>query len=795
MANETRLGNNAQQTRLDQSSGVSESAQASVTRLESGVGSTQVTQLDTGVHRQPVDGIRVVVPQSLRNRFHIHKQLPTQGAEADILVAEDNEHGRQVIIKLYRHGIEPKSEVLARISSMAAEHVVQLYEHGKTEDGVWYEIMEYAKYGSLRDLIKKPVPPEQAKAILQELHAALGELHQHQIIHRDLKPENILVRELWPLDLVLTDFGIASINVATQHMTNTSRTAKYAAPEAASGVISPKADWWSLGMIMLEVLLGKTPFDGMSDAVITKHLINHPVRIDGVSDARWTNLLRGLLNRNDEVRWGQNEIGRWLDGEDVAAAMDTDQHFGSETTAKPAYRPYSFAGVSYDKPQALASGLVQHWDEGVKHLARDLILQWFRDEIKDQDAISFLLDLKENRELSADVKLLRLIQRLDPDLPPIWKGIDVSVDGLQAIAQTALSNGKQRQWLWEFRTIGLPEYSHNHLRAVLATLNEWENDIEIGWERLKNAWIKCDRLPEMQMPIRPENAYWLPELILAAFNEQRSKGYQGNLREHQFEDAQQCPWFVELDGENEKDVPTLLLKLAVVGEAVNWVVAKRNEEIRVKKEKWELENSQVLFEKCLSELNELPKWRSITEGKNIISKNSVLFVFICTTFFYPESWSTYYLRDGFGIYFFIFRNTLIFLLLLSGDDVTAIFFGRERNIAKVFIESVILLPILISSWALDVTTHNYSLVFIFLVTACFCLADIYLRSFHIKFLKEHIKAPNLVISGDFYTWLWSDKNLIEKVTSYLGDFGCEKEIIEMYNIKLDEAIKLNNFIK
>ena len=230
MANETRRENKAQPTTRESGS--------APTRLDTS-SQSQATSRDD--QRAPFEGVRVLVPQTLQDRFHIQKQLPTLGAEADILLADDLQHQRRVVIKLYRQGIEPKSEVLAKIAEMAVEHVVQLYDHGQA-DGVWYEVMEYAQFGSLRDLIKKTVPPELAKTILQELHAALNELHHHQIIHRDLKPENILVRELWPLDLMLTDFGIASVNVATQHLTSTSRTAKYAAPEAASGVLSAKAD-------------------------------------------------------------------------------------------------------------------------------------------------------------------------------------------------------------------------------------------------------------------------------------------------------------------------------------------------------------------------------------------------------------------------------------------------------------------------------------------------------------------------------------------------------------------------
>ena len=549
MANETRRENNAQATTRESGS--------ALTRLDT---SSQAQATSRDDQRAPVEGVRVVVPQSLRDRFQIQKQLPAQGAEAEILLADDLQHQRRVVIKLYRQGIEPKSEVLAKIAEMAVEHVVQLYEHGQA-DGVWYEVMEYAQFGSLRDLIKKPISPEQAKCILQELHSALNELHQHQIIHRDLKPENVLVREQWPLDLILTDFGIASVNIATQHLTSTSRTAKYAAPEAASGVLSAKADWWSLGIILLEVLTGKTPFDGMSDAVITKHLMTHPLIPEGVADPRWQQLLLGLLNRNDRVRWGSEEISRWLVGESVTVSKDQESIFisPSQVQTNSHYRPYVFVGENYATPKALAAGLVQYWDDAVKHLSRDLILQWFKEEIKDQDMISFLMDLKEESKLSADIKLLRLVQRLDPSLPPIWKGLDVSLDGILALAHAAQNDAKKREWLWEFRRDALSVFQDVQHKTLIQQINQGEKEFN-------KVWKKIELIRDDNTSLKPEKDSLLPQLILAI----RSDELVAILRK-QFDIASQCTWFSDIGKIETASVPALLAMRVVAKDAEDWV--------------------------------------------------------------------------------------------------------------------------------------------------------------------------------------------------------------------------------
>ena len=88
---------------------------------------------------------------------------------------------------------------------------------------------------------------------------ALGHLHSANVLHRDIKPSNILVRSVDPLDLVLTDFGISSITDLSLHLTSVNRTAAYCAPEALTGVVAKASDWWSVGVIMIELLSGSIP--------------------------------------------------------------------------------------------------------------------------------------------------------------------------------------------------------------------------------------------------------------------------------------------------------------------------------------------------------------------------------------------------------------------------------------------------------------------------------------------------------------------------------------------------------
>ncbi|MDR1621057.1 MAG: protein kinase family protein, partial [Synergistaceae bacterium] len=182
----------------------------------------------------------------------ILEQLPTKGAEADIYLVQA---GRErCVLKLYRHRLEPKLEVLNRVSEMSRNYsqcFVVFRDVGFDEyTGRWYELQEYVPLGSLRD-----VPPETKRSpgfvrdLISELAEAIHCLHLNEIVHCDIKPANVLVRSLAPLDLVLTDFGISSILASdmSQKMTTLKGTPMYWAPEAFSRVIGRPCDWWGLG--------------------------------------------------------------------------------------------------------------------------------------------------------------------------------------------------------------------------------------------------------------------------------------------------------------------------------------------------------------------------------------------------------------------------------------------------------------------------------------------------------------------------------------------------------------------
>lgn len=171
--------------------------------------------------------------------------------------------------------------------------LVGIFEFGQTPEGDAYMVMEFLEGESLRDRIQRaggglgPV----ALRLGRQIASALAAAHQKEIVHRDLKPDNvILVPEpeiQGGVRAKILDFGIAKISAESQVPTAANRTRTgmmmgtpaYMAPEQCrgAGVVDKKADVYSLGVMLFEMISGRRPFiaEGHGD-VIGMHLFVEP---------------------------------------------------------------------------------------------------------------------------------------------------------------------------------------------------------------------------------------------------------------------------------------------------------------------------------------------------------------------------------------------------------------------------------------------------------------------------------------------------------------------------------------
>jgi hypothetical protein len=388
-----------------------------------------------------------LVPGADFGDYQLVSPIPVNSGEADLWRVERRPDRHKFLLKLYRYGIAPKADILQALHHLRHEHVVDLIDSGE-RGGRHYEIQEYIEHGSLANVIKNGgLGEEYVRAVVDELASALSHLHAANVLHRDLKPSNILVRTLQPLDLVLADFGISSISTLSLHYTSLNRTEAYAAPETLSNIVSKASDWWSVGILLIELLTGKHPFAGRDVRQINLHLLTQPVTVPPRISTSFQGLIKGLLTRDYQKRWGSAQVTEWLSGSyDIPVFYETP----SETQHSHRYKPFKFAGKEYYTLPELAVALATNWGEAAKSFGRGYVTKWVTTDVGEHDVANRLQDIAEDAELKdGDQKLAVAVLALNPQLPFTWKGQVVTRDGFVALDMElalALLDSSVPQW-------------------------------------------------------------------------------------------------------------------------------------------------------------------------------------------------------------------------------------------------------------------------------------------------------------------------------------------------------------
>jgi eukaryotic-like serine/threonine-protein kinase len=408
------------------------------TRLEDAFGTGPAGRSSSG-------GFVRGLPPELSAQFTVVNELAA-GAEADVVVADEVTSGRRLVIKLYRRGVVPDEEAVARLAAADHAHVVEIVSRGWA-GGCWCEVLEYCPDGSLRTLMDASTAPS-VTDVVRETGSALQHVHGLSLVHRDLKPENILIRTVSPLDVVLGDFGLVRTLDTSVRWTRAWGTPAYSPPEFDGGEVSAGWDWWSLGMIVAELAGGRHPFqlpDGsmMSDQQIRAALAQRAVDLSAVNDNRARLLCQGLLTRDRRHRWNYQQVTEWLAGGSPRIVADV-----AATPAGRTRRVF-FLGREYDSPAALAQGLQQRWLDGMRQLfqERDANLA---DELERMLRAHHLEEaLRLIGPQSGATKLPRryatLLAEMDPQLEPVYNGLRIAPDGLEAAAmQIIRANGNHQ---------------------------------------------------------------------------------------------------------------------------------------------------------------------------------------------------------------------------------------------------------------------------------------------------------------------------------------------------------------
>ena len=209
---------------------------------------------------------------ALDGRYELH-ELIGEGTFGRVYRGYDRRLARPVAIKVIKpwwaedpdgaESFEREAQLLARVSDPG---IVQIFDVGQAEEGLYF-VTELVEGESLAARLKRggPLAPSDASDIAVQLCRALKHAHAEHIVHRDIKPANVLISARGQVkvgDLGIARLAEGSTDGGTATIVGTPR---YMAPEQASGQpVTPATDVYSAGIVLYEMLAGKTPFGGES---------------------------------------------------------------------------------------------------------------------------------------------------------------------------------------------------------------------------------------------------------------------------------------------------------------------------------------------------------------------------------------------------------------------------------------------------------------------------------------------------------------------------------------------------
>lgn len=284
-----------------------------------------------------------------------------RGGMAEVYKAYQPGVERHVAIKVMHGHLSDNPELVQRfqrearsIGQLQHSHIGRVIDFDVEAD-VSYMVMEYIQGGALDGYLKqkKVLPVDEAVRITLQLADALAYAHQRGMIHRDIKPGNILFSDESHNHALLTDFGIARLLDEQMQMTMTGAligTPNYMSPEAARGEpCDARADIYSLGVVLYELVTGRTPYAADTPYSFLMKQANEPLPPPRTLNPKLPAALEAIILK----ALAKEPAARYQSATDFATALRLVQAVAGTTTTGPL--PMAHPKRSTRTPLALAA--------------------------------------------------------------------------------------------------------------------------------------------------------------------------------------------------------------------------------------------------------------------------------------------------------------------------------------------------------------------------------------------------------------------------------------------------------
>jgi serine/threonine protein kinase len=288
-----------------------------------------------------------------------------------------------VVIRSFRVGDGSRAFIWAEIFQEKNSSLLQLIE-AVEGDGRRIEVIQAAPSVTLREWAgRRKASRTEIELVVRQLSQALGSLHKRGVVHLNVRPDTIFVRSTeGGLSVLLGGFETAAFFQGDDPV-ELSADPFYAPPEAVGLYHYPREpglrawDWWSLGRVVQEVVLGRHILGHMLERDVTRESPELRTRAENLlkeqdantragavemmpaMDRELTTLLRGLLTGSRDGRWGLVEVESWLRKEPVKDRYTLPRH----------ERLFFWKDRAYTVPEAAALfALAEHWQDGVTNI-------------------------------------------------------------------------------------------------------------------------------------------------------------------------------------------------------------------------------------------------------------------------------------------------------------------------------------------------------------------------------------------------------------------------------------------